>query len=280
MFVKGVGRWYNPHRLKGAAVCGTLGHSARWPAFCSRLWSPPLSGVKKRSLTPSADRIPRWSHGQRRQAIVEALLADIFQGRIRAGEHLVMEDLSRRLGVSPTPIREALIALAGIGIVEFLPNRGAIVRRFTANDVREICQVRRALECTATRLACGRIDLAELHTLAHEFQCMAESGRPTVRFIEKARQLDSRLHDTIAASCGNRFLAQELGRLKLLFRAIRDVAWEREKANADYHRCADEAQEHYAIVRALLANEPKTASRAMARHIVAGLKYWSGALPT
>lgn len=231
---------------------------------------PKQSGSRTRST---------WSHGQRRQAIVEKLLAEVFQGRLRAGEHLVMDDLSQRLGVSPTPIREALITLAGIGIVEFLPNRGATVRRFTSNDIRELCQVRRALECEATRLACGRIDLAELHDLGEEFRRVQSSKRLTVRLIDKARRLDNRLHDLIADSCGNRFLAQELGRLKLMFRAIRDVAWERQKAREDCHRCVDEAAEHLAIVDALLKHESREASRAMARHIVSGLKYWSGALP-
>jgi DNA-binding GntR family transcriptional regulator len=211
--------------------------------------------------------------------IVETLLTEVFQGRIRAGEHLVTQDLSDRLGVSPTPVREALISLAGIGIVELLPNRGAVVRQFTANDIRELCQVRRALECEATRLACGRIALAELHNLADEFRRIKTAKPLNTRFIERARRLDSRLHDLIAESCGNRFLAQELGRLKLLFRAIRDVAWEREKANADCRRCADEAHEHLAIVEALLANEPREAAKAMARHIRSGQKYWSGALP-
>jgi DNA-binding GntR family transcriptional regulator len=239
-----------------------------------------LAGVSKPPLAHSGNGDHRWSHGQRRQAIVETLLVDVFQGRVRAGEHLVMDHLSQRLGVSPTPIREALITLAGIGIVDFLPNRGAVVRRFTADDIREICQVRRALECEATRLACGRIDLAELHELATEFRRMMDAKRLSPRFIERARQLDSRLHDRIAESCGNRFLAQELGRLKLLFRAIRDVAWEREKANADCHRCVEEAREHLAIVEALLANDPREAARAMARHIRSGQQYWSGALPS
>jgi DNA-binding GntR family transcriptional regulator len=238
-----------------------------------------LSRLKKIEPAPGENGALRRPHGQNRQAIVETVLAEVFQGRIRAGEHLVMQDLSDRLGVSPTPVREALITLAGIGIVELAPNRGAVVRRFTANDIREICQVRRALECEATRLACGRIDLNELHGLAEEFRRMTAARRLSVRFIEKARRLDSRLHDLIAESCGNRFLAQELGRLKLLFRAIRDVAWERERANADCRRCAGEAGEHLAIVEALIANDPREASRAMSRHIHSGLKYWSGALP-
>src|ERR1700752_1585397 len=115
------------------------------------------------SIVPASRQTnrPRLHNGQRRQAIVQALLTDVFQGRLRAGTHLVTQELAERFGVSHTPIREALITLAGIGIIDLLPNRGAVVRRVTVEEVREVCQVRRVLECEATRSACGRIALAE-----------------------------------------------------------------------------------------------------------------------
>jgi DNA-binding GntR family transcriptional regulator len=219
--------------------------------------------------------------GQRRQAIVESVLAEVFQGRLRAGEHLVTQDLAEQFGVSHTPVREALIALAGIGIVDLAPNRGAVVRRVTVKEVWEICQVRRVLECEATRSACGRIDLSELHDLARDLKRLMDVRRRVGNgFIEKARAVDSRLHDLIAESCGNAFLAKELSRLKLLFRAFRDVAWEWNKANNDFHRFAEEAREHLVIVESLLAGEAKAAAKGMARHIRSGLKYWSRALPS
>ena len=222
----------------------------------------------------------RWDRGTRRQAIVQSLLSDVFQGKIRPGTHLVTQELASRFAVSHTPIREALIALAGIGIVDLLPNRGAVVRNVTAQDVREVCQVRRALECEATRTACGRIDLARLHELADELKELM-SVKPTSRleFVQQARAVDSRLHDLIAESCGNAFLAKELSRLKMLFRAFRDVAWEKDEARSDSHRLGEEAGEHLAIVDALLAGDSKSAARAMARHIVSGARYWSRALP-
>jgi DNA-binding GntR family transcriptional regulator len=216
----------------------------------------------------------------RRQTIVQSLLADVFQGRLRVGQHLVTQELSSRFGVSHTPIREALIALAGIGIIDLLPNRGAIVRRVTAKEVREICQVRRILECQATRSACGRIDLAELHFLAAELRRVRSLKSPSAsRFIAEARVIDSRLHDLIASSCGNAFLANELGRLKILFRAFRDLSWARHEERNDVRRLAEEAHEHLAIVNALLAGDGREAARAMARHIKSGAKYWSRALP-
>ncbi len=86
--------------------------------------------------------------------------------------------------------------------------------------------------------------------------------------------MDNRLHDLIAASCGNRFLAQELSRLKVLFRAFRDVAWEQEEARNDFHRLAEEASEHLAIVEGLLAGDADAAAGAMAQHIRTGARYW------
>jgi DNA-binding GntR family transcriptional regulator len=222
----------------------------------------------------------RCNRGMRRQTIVQSLLTDVFQGRLRAGAHLVTQELAERFGVSHTPIREALIALAGIGIIDLLPNRGAIVRRLTPREVREVWQVRRILECAAVRWASGRIDQAELHALAAELRRMiAVESKPGPRFLEESRAVDSRLHDRIADSCGNAFLAQEITRLKTLFRAFRDVAWERDEAHNDYHRLIEEAHEHLAIVEALLARDARAASQAMAHHIRAGARYWSRTLP-
>lgn len=221
-----------------------------------------------------------FDRGSRRHAIVESLLADVFAGRLHAGQHLVTQDLAERFGVSHTPIREALIALAGSGIIDLLPNRGAVVREVTAKEVREVCQVRRVLECEAVRRACGRIDLHTLEKLAADLQQLADRPEHSdPKYIERARAVDSRLHDTIAAACDNAFLARELARLKTLFRAFRDVSWSYARSRNDFRRLAGEAREHLAIVEALLAGDGKAAARAMSQHIRSGVKYWTRALP-
>jgi DNA-binding GntR family transcriptional regulator len=220
------------------------------------------------------------NHGLRRQTIVESLLTDVFQGRLQAGQHLVTQDLAERFGVSHTPVREALIAMAGIGVIDLVPNRGAVVRRVTTTDVREVCQVRRALECEAVRRACGRIDRLELEQIAEELRGLAAiSRRSAAQFLERARALDSRLHDLIASSCGNAFLAKELNRLKNLFRAFRDMAYTHYKQRNDLRRLSEEALEHLAIVEAMLAGDRLAAARAMSHHIRRGVKYMSRALP-
>ncbi len=230
--------------------------------------------------TSAAARTKQWDHGLRRQALVESLLKDIVNGHVRSGEHLVTQALARRFGVSHTPVREALVMLAGMGLVDATPNRGAIVRKVTAREVGEICQVRSALECEAVRLACGQIEERSLESLRVDLRQLTEV-EPTDRhrFIAAARAVDSRLHDLIAGSCGNSFLAHELGRLKDLFRAFRDAAWDHSESHNDLHRLAAEASEHMSIVQALLAGNRAAAIEAMASHIASGMTYWCRALP-
>ncbi len=215
-----------------------------------------------------------FDHGLRRPAIVRAVLTEIFHGRIRAGQRLVTESLALRFGVSHTPIREALIELRGIGVIDLLPNRGAVVRRVTAREVREVCQVRRVLECEAVCGAALRANRVSIQALADDIRALARS-RPDPETVERARQLDDRLHDLVRESCGNAFLAEELTRLLTLFRAFRDVTWDLELARRDFHRIAVEAGEHLAILRALGAGEARAAARAMSAHIRSGVKYWT-----
>ena len=147
-------------------------------------------------------------------AVTEDLLREVVQGRWRPGQHLVTRALAEHYGVSHTPIREALIALAGIGVVDLLPNRGAVVKRVSSNDVREICQVRRALECEAIRGACGRINAAELDWLGDAFRALLAQTAPfPTDVVDRARAADDRLHDLIWERAENAFLAKEIGRL-------------------------------------------------------------------
>ena len=231
---------------------------------------------------PKASRAEtlKCGHGHRRLVIVESLLIEVFQGRLKAGQHLVTQELAERFGVSHTPIREAMIALEGIGIVDMMPNRGAVIRRVGVEKVKEICQVRRILECEATRGACGRIAPADLRALAADFRGLIEkASTPSPEFFEEARAADNRLHDLVAASCRNEFLRDELGRLRVLFRAFRDVAYTRDEARFRSGRFEAEAREHLAIVGSLLDEDSKAAIRAMSRHIRKSVENWGGTLP-
>ena len=214
-----------------------------------------------------------FDHGLRRQALVRAILTDIFHGKYRAGQRLVTEALANRFGVSHTPIREALIELGGSGVINLLPNRGAVVRKVTARDVREVLQVRKVLECEAVRGAAKRADGTKARRIAADIQTLAASA-PGPDAVARARELDNTLHDFICTSCGNGFLQSELTRLRTLYQAFRDVTWDLEEARSDFHRVAVEAAEHLAITAALLARDARAAVRAMTAHIRSGVTYW------
>ena len=217
------------------------------------------------------------THGLRRQTIVQSILHGIFAGRYHSGQRLVVQKLADEFGVSPTPIREALVELSGIGIVDLLPNRGAVVRQVTRGDVAELCQIRRVLESEAARCACERVDQAEIQSLIEELRRLVKSGQSKnldgAQFIEQTRVADSRLHDLIANYCGSRRLAEAIGQFKLLFRAFRDVGYIRFEERNDFSRMAEENEEHLVIAEALAAGDGKSASRAMSKHIDAAVKH-------
>jgi len=220
------------------------------------------------SVTPTT-----VAHGLRRHSIVRWMLEAVFRGELRSGQRLVVQQLAAQFGVSPTPVREALVELAGIGIVDLLPNRGAVVRRVTGRDVREICQLRRLLECEAVRGACGRIPRGELESLSAELERLLVTP-PSPEYAADTRAADSRLHDLVAGACGNSRLASEIGRLKILFRAFRDVGYSNYEQRNDFTRFDEDTRQHLAIVQALLADDVRNAVRLMSRHIFSAVEHW------
>jgi DNA-binding GntR family transcriptional regulator len=204
------------------------------------------------------------SRGSLRAQVTARLLTGIFAGSLRSGQRLVVQQLAKAYEVSPTPVRESLVELVSLGLVEVLPNRSAIVRPFGPREVNEISQIRRLLETEAVRCACGRIPPAELSALDLELRRLEALPRdPT--WDRDARDVDTRLHGLIAESCGSVRLAVEIRRYLILFRALRDVCHLRD-AGTNYSR-ADDVPEHLAIVRPLLTSDAEGAARAMDWHI-------------
>jgi DNA-binding GntR family transcriptional regulator len=206
------------------------------------------------------------NHGLKRQAVAERLLESVFKRQFAPQARLRVEPLAEQLGVSVTPVREALVELAGIGIVELQPNRGAVLRPFGPQQLREICHLRRILEGEAARSACGRIAPHELRMLAAELRRLVAAPR-SPQWSAETRLYDTQVHELIAAHCGSERLAYEIGRYKVLFRALRDVRHQRRQSRADFQQM-EENSEHLAIVEALLADQKDEAAVAMSRHIL------------
>jgi DNA-binding GntR family transcriptional regulator len=212
-----------------------------------------------RPMKESGEGIAR---GLLRRQVTARILAGVFGRRLLPGSRLIVQQLSERYRVSPTPVRESLLELEGLGIVQLLPNRGAVVLPFGPQQVREIGQVRRVLEVEATRSACGCIADEELAALEHDLE-RVRSIAETAERARAGREVDSRLHGRIAAACGSARLATEIGRYITLFRVLRDVSHERDDATSS----SGMPEQHLEIVRALRRRDAEEAGRAMDRHL-------------
>jgi DNA-binding GntR family transcriptional regulator len=205
------------------------------------------------------------ARGRLRDQVMSRILAAVFQGQFRSGQRLIVQQLSERYQVSTTPVREALLELAGLGVVELLPNRGAIVRPFGPREVREISQIRRVLEVEAVRCACGRIPAEELLAIDRELKRL-EAMSPSPSWAQDARAADTTLHGMIAAWCDSSRLKAEIDRYRTLWRTLRNVSQQRD-LETNYTHIPGALAEHRAIVRALRESDPEQAARSMDRHI-------------
>ena len=100
-----------------------------------------------------------------RDVVFQNLRQAILKGELEPGERLMEIHLAKRLGVSRTPIREAIRKLELEGLVDMVPRRGAVVASITRMDMRDLLEVRRTLEMLAVEVACERISQGELEKL-------------------------------------------------------------------------------------------------------------------
>ena len=206
------------------------------------------------------NQVGSLSRGAIRHDVVLRLVEAIFHGNLPAGTRLVAQRLAERFGVSPTPIREALVELEAVGVVRFVHNRGAVVKQFGPQQLHDIYHLRRILEAEATRCACGRIDLQAMRTLKQQMTELLQASDGG-DWSEQAMAADLRLHDLTAENCGNSRLANEIRRYGTLMQTAREIV-----GNAR-HVQQQALLEHLPIIDALLAEEAELAASQMARHI-------------
>ncbi len=146
-----------------------------------------------------------------RDVVFNTLRKAILTGQLKPGERLMEVHLANRLGVSRTPIREAIRKLELEGLVIMIPRRGAEVARITEKSLKDVLEVRRALDALSVELACDRITdegIRELKNACEEFEKAVKEGEVSV--IAKA---DVALHDIIVRATGNQRLQQLINNL-------------------------------------------------------------------
>lgn len=206
-----------------------------------------------------------FNHGNRRQAVVRFILTRLFNGGYETGARLRVEHLAEECDVSVTPVREALVELAGVGVIELRPNRGAEVREFGPKQLWEICHLRRILECEAVRGCVGHFTPSELELMESNFARLSTVERDET-WLEETKLLDNELHTVLAERCGNERLGYEINRYAVLYRTLRDARDNVRTARANYSEM-EENDEHLAIVRAIIKNDREAAADAMGYHV-------------
>ena len=114
-----------------------------------------------------------------RDVVFNTLRQAILRGELKPGERLMEIQLANKLGVSRTPIREAIRKLELEGLVLMIPRKGAEVAEITEKSLRDVLEVRRALEELSVQLACEKItkeEIRELERVAKEFQQVVKSS--------------------------------------------------------------------------------------------------------
>lgn len=216
----------------------------------SVLSKPPMNAPTK-ELTLGA------SHSPLTALVVEALREQILSGAIPPGERLVEGRLSEEFGVSRMPVREALRHLASEGLVTIEPRRGASVTSFSAEQMRELVEVRATLEGLNAKLAAKRHDeqqIAELSRILEEGTRLAESDD-----VATTTRLNQRFHDALGSIAANSVLQDIMRSLRdrtaLLF------------APMNRSRGQQNWDEHAAILRAVIKGDAELAALLATRHV-------------
>ena len=198
------------------------------------------------------------------EQVTSTLEAEILTGKLAAGTALTEQSLSKRLGVSRTPIRAALHTLAEEGLINLIPNKGAVVVGVTREDLIDIYRIRMRLEGLASALAAERISREDLSTLRESVE-LAEFYI-SKNDAEHLKELDTQFHAIIYRASGNRMLNKTLSELH------RNITSYRKMSLAVPGRLERSVGEHREILAAIEERDAERADRLTSAHVEAALE--------
>ena len=194
-----------------------------------------------------------------RDVVFNTLRKAILKGELKPGERLMEIALAERLGVSRTPVREAMRKLELVGLVVMIPRRGAQVANITEKDLNDVLEVRIALENLSIENACARMteeQLAELKKAGRYFEETIKEGN-----LVKLAEADVAFHEVIYKASDNRRLNQVLNNLReQIYRYRVEYLKEEETRNVL-------VKEHEEIYEAIKNRDVKKAQEISFRHI-------------
>ena len=194
-----------------------------------------------------------------RDVVFQTLRQAILKGELKPGERLMEIQLAQKLGVSRTPVREAIRKLELEGLVLMIPRKGAEVAQITEKNMQDVLEVRKALEELSVQLACERItpeQVEEMKMAAEDFRKVLKSGDVT-----KIAEADVKFHDIIFAATNNQRLITLLNNLREQMYRFR-VEYLKQK------ECYPQLlEEHDKLIALISGGEVEEACELMGRHI-------------
>jgi len=186
------------------------------------------------------------------------LLAEVMNGSCAAGSKLSEEGICRKFGVSRTPAREALMMLCRDGIVDRIPRRGCFVKAFDPEELAELFECRRLVECLALDLGFDQIPKPAVAALEKRLAGKAGGDR------KKSLEVDDELHALIVKSCPNRCLREIAG--QLLRRTFPYRLWRTNETRS----VSGISEERRRILSAIRRADKAAALRLLGEHIEQG----------
>jgi DNA-binding GntR family transcriptional regulator len=205
------------------------------------------------------------------EAVYQRLLESILTGAYPQGAVLSELGVAREFKVSRTPVHDALRQLSKDGLVVRERNCRARVAGLTVDDIFEVFEMRKLLEGPATELAAARMDARQLLPL-QQFAAELKEARRGQDWTARWAEFDDQFHSTIATASGNRRLAQDIHRYRLLHKGFNRLATEPEGLQ-------QALAEHVSILAALEAHDGQLARERMIAHIAAWQVHFIKHLP-
>ncbi len=207
----------------------------------------------------NVNRLELENYKPLREVVFEHLRNSILDGSLKPGERLMELQLAEQLGVSRTPIREAIRKLELEGLVEMIARKGAYVADLSIKDILDALEVRMNLEGLAANLASQRMDeedIGELKDILKEFE---DSIGSTDK--EKMIELDDLFHSKIVQGSRNSKLIQIVHGLQEQLQRFRVIYF------TEYNEHKDLLKYHQAILNAIINKDPEKAEKYAVTHI-------------
>jgi DNA-binding GntR family transcriptional regulator len=196
--------------------------------------------------------------------VYRILKKEIIKGSLKPGSKVLEGRIADQIGISRTPVREAIRELAAEGFVTLSPNQGVVVRSVSAENIREVLQVHSVLEGLATRLSCEVIneeELKELENYVNKMEKLTNKKDPLAY-----SEVDLKFHELIVDNCGNKRLIQ-------MRKNISDQAQRYRVSSLRIQgRLKKSLKEHQKILEAFKTKNPKKADSMSQEHIQNALK--------